>query len=44
MLPEVIGAHSDWVFHVGTLCDGGRSMDRDQVWSEPPSVGDIGRQ
>jgi len=22
MLPEVIGAHSDWGFHMGTLCDG----------------------
>ena len=23
MLPEVVGAHSDWGFHMGTLCDGG---------------------
>jgi len=23
MLPEVIGAHSNWGFHMGTLCDGG---------------------
>ena len=44
MLPEVIRAHSDWGFHVGTLCDGGRSMDLDWEWSELTSVRDVGRQ
>jgi len=39
-MPEVIGAHSDWVFPVGTYAME-ESLDWDRVWSEPPSVGDV---
>ena len=43
MLLEAVGVHSNWGFH-GSPCDRGRSMELDQVWLEPTSVGVIGRQ
>ena len=42
MLPKAIGVHSDWGFHGGTLCNGGRSMEWDRVWSELTSVEVVG--
>ena len=42
MSPKAMGVHSNWSFSGDALCDGGRSMEWDQVWSETTGVGVIG--
>jgi len=42
MLLEAVGVCSNWGFHGSTLCNRGRSMEWDQVWLEPTSVGVVG--
>jgi len=42
MSPKAVGVHSDWGFLVDALCDRGRFMERDRVWSGLTNVGVIG--
>jgi len=42
MSPKAMGEHSDLGFHVDALCNGGRFMEWDWMWSGPTSVGVIG--
>ena len=42
MSPKARGVHSELGFGRDTLCDRGRSMERDQVWLGLTSVGVIG--
>ena len=42
MFPKAVGMCSDGRCHGGTLCDGGRFMEWDQVWSELTGVGVVG--
>jgi len=42
MSPKAVGVCSNWGSSGETLCDGGRSMERNQVWSGPTSMGDMG--
>ena len=42
MLPKAVGVHSDLSLSGNALGDGEMSMEWDQVWSGPTSVGVVG--
>ena len=42
MSTKAVGVHSNWRSRCDTLCDGGQSMEHNQVWSGLTKVGDIG--